>query len=425
MDELTKETFDPATFKLEDAAGLDFLVKNHLFGKETGKMRLEDALSTPNAAPLFKKVISNIVREAQEPLLVGTSLLQRIEWDYGQRISFPAVGALVAADIGEGMEYPERSPDITGGTVEANIGKSGIAVRLTEEMIRWSQFDVIGMMLRAAGRALARHKEEKIFNYITTMGVTVFDNLTPTHSEVGVTTGRDAYGAANGSLTMDDLFDCYAHILHQGFIPNTLLMHPLMWAAFIKDSTLRSFALANGGGSFFGGWTGSPNQQYAPNANGGLGIGAGQNITAGGIGNTAGAASGSAVTAASGYPQTMTSAPVLPSYFSVPFRIIVSHFMPFDARTKLTDIYMFDSNELGALIVAEDVTVDEFEDPARDMRKIKLKERYGIGILNEGQAIGTINNIRAIPNQTTLPAQVTLAQSGQVNPIGSTDSVLA
>lgn len=423
MSDYIKDNFDPATFKLEDYTGWDFLVKNHLIGtREEGKMRLQDALSTPNAAPLFKKVISNIVREAIEPMLIGTSLLQRIEWDYGQRISFPTLGAIEAAEIPESGEYPERSPDISAGTVEANIGKHGVAVRFTEEMIKWSQFDVMGMMLRKAGQAMARHKEKIIFDMILQSGVTVFDNATPTASMIGVTTGRDEYGAANGSLCMDDLFDCYAHIMQNGFIPNTLLMHPLMWSAFIKDSTLRSFALANGGGTFFGSWTGSVNQ--LTNMPGGLGIGRGHNIIGAGLGNTGNSAAGTAATEETGYPQTMTSAPTLPSYFNVPFRIIVSHLMPFNPRTRLSDIFMFDSANLGALVVAEDVTVDEFDDPARDLKKIKLKERYGVAILDEGQAIGVIRNIRALPNRTTLPAQVTLAQSGQVNPINPTDNVL-
>jgi len=87
------------------------------------------------------------------------------------------------------------------------------------------------------------------------------------------------------------------------------------------------------------------------------------------------------------YPQFITSAPVLPNYMNVPFRIIVSPFVPYDPRRKLTDIYMFDSNELGVLVVDEDLTTEEFDDPRVDIRKIKLRERYAIGILNEGQGI--------------------------------------
>ena len=369
---------------------------------------LTDALSVPNAPLLFPKVISNIVREAVEPLLVATSLLQRINYSYGQTITFPAVGALAAADIAEGQEYPERTLQMGGATVTATIGKSGIAVKVTDEMVRYSQFDVIGLHLRAAGRALARHKEVKVFNYIRSMGVSVFDNLNPTQSLFGVTTGRSLDGSANGSVTMDDVFDSFAQIITQGYMPNTLLMHPLTWTMFVKDPQLRAFVQANGGGTFFATWTGNPAglAPWGAASQGGLGYAPGQMPVPG---QTAtGAASpqtGVQPSPLLQYPQFINSAPVLPNYMNVPFKIIVSPFVPFDPRRKLTDIYMFDSNELGVLVVDEDLTTEEFDDPRVDIRKIKLRERYAIGILNEGQAIACLRNVHVVPNEIVLPAE--------------------
>jgi hypothetical protein len=367
------------------------------------------------------KVISNIVKEAQEPLLVGTSILQRINYSYGQTITFPAVGALQAADIAEGMEYPERSLQMGGSTVTASIGKSGVAVKVTDEMIRYSQFDVIGMHLRAAGRALARHKEVKIFNHVRAMGVPVFDNVTPTSSLKGVTTGRDLLGAPNGSVTMDDIFDAYAQIITQGFFPNTLLMHPLTWVMFIKDATLRAFVLQNGGGAFFAGHTGNPagRAPWDSSGQGGLGVSGGQTIT------PANATGGQAASTLNAYPQTINSGPELPGYLNIPFRVIVSPFVPYDPRRKLTDIYMFDSSELGVLIVDEDITTEEFDDPKVDIKKIKLRERYGIGILNEGKAIAVLKNVHVVPNEIVLPAQATVAVASSVlSTISPTASVL-
>lgn len=413
--------------ELKDQADYEYLWKNNGVKPDGERMKLTDALSVPNAPMLFPKVISNIVKEAQEPLLIGTSLLQRINYSYGQTITFPAVGVLQAADIAEGQEYPERSLSMGGATVTANIGKSGLAVKITDEMVKYSQFDVIGLHLRAAGRALARHKEVKIFNFIRSMGVTVFDNLTPTASMKGVLTGRDVNGSPNGSCTMDDVFDCFAQVMTQGYMPNTLLMHPLTWVMFVKDPTLRAFALINGGGTFFANWTGNVNQQapWANSSQGGMGIASGQNIISGPSGATGGnATSGAAATGALAYPQTMNSAPQLPNYFGIPIRVIVSPFVPYDTRKKLTDIYMFDSSELGVLIVDEDITTEEFDDPRVDIKKIKLRERYGIGILNEGQAIGIMKNVHVVPNQVVLPAQATLDVSGTLSSISPTASVL-
>jgi hypothetical protein len=212
----------------------------------------------------------------------------------------------------------------------------------------------------------------------------------------------------------------YAQILNQGFVANTLLLHPLSWVMFVKDPTLRAFALANGGGTFFAGWNGSPAGQ-APWQNGPqgkLGMGMGQNIVPGS------AASGDVATALTGYSQTISSSPQLPSYFNVPFRILVSPLVPFDPRRKLTNIFMFDASELGALIVSEEVTTEEWTDPARDIRKIKLRERYGIGIFNEGQAIAVAKNVHVVPNQVVLPAQAHLDASGSLTEISPTENVL-
>ena len=379
------------------------------FGKEP--LKLTDALATTNAPVLFPKVMSNIVKEAIEPLLVGASLLTRINYQYGQTITFPAVGALIAADLAEGQEYPERSLQIGGATVTASIGKSGVAVKITEETIRYSQYDEIGMHLRAAGKALARHKEEKIFRYIQTMGMTAFDNLNPTQSQFGVCHGRNIQGYANGSVTMDDIFDAYAQVITQGFMPNTLLLHPLAWTMFVKDAQLRAFVQANGGGTFFATWTGNPAGRAAWGGNG-LGVSGGQNIVAGETGTGTTSPSGLTASTLLQYPQDIDSAPVLPSYMNVPLRIIVSPFVPFDPRRKITDIYLFDSSELGVLIVDEDVTVDRFVDPRNDMTKIKLRERYGIGILNDGQAIAVLRNVHVVPNEIALPAQAQVDVSG-------------
>ncbi len=408
-------------FEIKDAKQFEYLWKNSGTLEDGKRITLQDALSVPNAPVLMPKVISNIVKEAQEPLLVGTSLLQRINYSYGQTITFPAVGALVAADIAEGQEYPERSLQIGGSTVTASIGKSGVAVKVTDEMIRYSQFDVIGMHLRAAGRALARHKEVKIFNHIRTMGVPVFDNVSPARSLKGVCTGRDMSGSGNGSVTMDDLFDAYAQIITQGFFPNTLLMHPLTWVMFVKDATLRYFVLQNGGGTWFATHTGNPAAKapWDNSGQGGLGMSSGQTVV------PPGAQTGEAATPTAGlYPNNLNSAPNLPGYMNIPFRIIVSPFVPYDARRKLTDVYMFDSNELGVLIVDEEVNTEEFDDPRVDIRKIKLRERYGIGILNEGKAIAILKNVHVVPNEVVLPAQPTIEVSGSIAAIDPTASVL-
>ena len=43
----------------------------------------------------------------------------------------------------------------------------------------------------------------------------------------------------------------YAQIVMQGYIPDTMLVHPMTWLMWVKDPVLREFAIQAGGGSFF------------------------------------------------------------------------------------------------------------------------------------------------------------------------------
>ena len=330
--------------------------------QKIGYSELVDALSTPDASILIGRVVSNVVKEAIEPLLVGTSLLHKIRFSAGQQITFPAAGAFTAEDIPEGGEYPERKLELAG-TVTAFIGKSGVKVRITDEMLRYSQYDVMNMHIRAAGRALARHKETKIFNMINNTGTTIFDNNVANTQ----TSGRNSAGAGNGTITLDDLLIMYSRVVSAGFTPNSLLLSPLGWLIFARDPILRAFGFANGGPMFapMQGQPGLAKSWYSGGIN---------------VGPTAGAQYAST---------TYTN---VPNLFPAPLRIIVSPFAgsyttAVAGTSAYTNIIMADSNELGIIVVDEDVTNEEWDDPNRDIRAIKFRERYGLGILNEGNAI--------------------------------------
>jgi hypothetical protein len=84
---------------------------------------------------------------------------------------------------------------------------------------------------------------------------------------------------------------------------------------------------------------------------------------------------------------------------------------------------MFDSKELGVLVVDEDLTTEDFDDPRVDIRKIKLRERYAIGILNEGQGIAVMHNVHVVPNQIVLPAETKIDISSNFTKISPTTSI--
>ena len=348
---------------------LHSLFKNN--GRDiTGEvMSIKDTLATPNIATIMKRVIEEVVLEGIEPNLIGQSLLQRIEFNgpYVTEVKFRTLGAIDVGDISmaEGQEYPEFSTTNGGGQVSAIIGKYGLAVRITEEMLNNNQWDVVGYTLRELGKAMAR------------------------------TTGRDLSGAGNGSFTADDMYDMYASTLERGFTPDVILCHPLAWATFAKDPVLREYALQGGG----------LNEWFStmPNAN----IGQGKFIPEAWRNATRMSGDTAFNPTANERVGTQESTFKFPSYFpgTAGLRIIASPHVRFDPVAKTTDIIMIDTKELGALCVIENPTMDEWDDPARDIKKVKIRERYGIAIFNEGQAISVARNVSIEPNEIVLPPQ--------------------
>lgn len=359
------------------------------------RVKVKDLLMSTDASIFIPKVISQVVKEAVEPVLVITNLFQTIRLATGRSIEFPAVGALTAEDIPEGQAYPERQLQVgSGNVVMINVVKSGLLVRITEEMIEDSQWDVIGLHLRAAGRALARHKESKASSLFANFGYKVFDNVEPNTSVIGATIGRAINGAFNGTPHLNDFFDMIAYLINSGFTPNTIMMHPLAWLMVAKDPILRELAMMSNnnywGGIYSGsvgqtGWDDAMNLKYKTQA-----------------------------------PNLSTTQTAIPTgTFPVPLKVLVSPYIRFvpkgatvtkqsdgtvatstlvtDGAGKslypLTDIYILDDTETGVIVQKDDVSTEEFNDPLRDIRSMKIRERYGLGLLAQGKAVVVARNI--------------------------------
>lgn len=390
---------------------------------QIGRIQIQDLLSVPDATRFIPAVVQTVVREALEPnLLVVPSVFQEVQLGAGRMIQIGAVGAIHAADIPEGQEYPERQPDLDGGDMTSiMVSKSGCMIRVTDEMISDSQFDIIGLWLRAAGRALARHKERKALKLLDGMGITVFDNnelsssddAAPNDSELGYTTGRGIDGKQNGSMSVDDIFEMYSFQLLRGFTPDALIMHPLAWKTFMSDpemreivlqgNTLVSNRLPNGGPA--PAWGTSHEGRGLRTTATGAGIaynrGIDQNVSPASLSNKIGA-----------NPWVSTLNPlgatfqIAPRYLPAPLTVLLSPFVPYHAATSVIPIgetssiarpscsvIMVDTSNTGLLVTRDPVSTEEFDDPARDIRALKIRERYGFGTLEQGKAVAIAKNV--------------------------------
>lgn len=368
-------------FELESKL-LAFAKKDKVVDAEQNEVTLRDVLNKEDLSRLVPLAISEVVREAAEPDLLANELFVNISQKDGIYIQLPAVGALDSVEeVAPGQEYGKEDITLGGGsTIRLDIRKYGLKLAVTEEMLDQNQWDVIGQWLKAAGKAFARKKNRICLNLFESQGLTLVDNLAPAKSVLGRTLSGKAYdGSENGSFSAEDFFDIYAAMLQEGFGPSLIVMHPLTWAIWVKDPILRAWAWQNGGGPLFN----------AYNLGGVSGRG-----TFNGLGQSSGGARPGET-----MPPDFKGAPILPSYLNVPFRIMVSPFVPFDPVKKLTSIYFVDPANAGAIVQAENINHHQWSDPERDIQMIKLREKYAVAILNEGRGVGVVKNVPIVPNR--------------------------
>ena len=83
--------------------------------------------------------------------------------------------------------------------------------------------------------------------------------------------------------------------------------------------------------------------------------------------------------------------------------IYFSPWVKFDKLTKRFDMYVVDNSEVGIVAQREGLSTENWTDPEKDIRNLKAKERYGVGILNNGKAITVAKNIAVAPSYPAAP----------------------
>lgn len=406
-DEVGYETFDKKEDRIKFYNVYDaFQNRGRLIDKDgnINKFELRDLVTREDLMRFVPQTVETVVREAIEPnLFIVDRLFKKITIERGSRVQIGALGQMEAGRVGQGGEYPERTLDLDGGDMVAiTTDKYGLKISLTEEVLKDNSFDVVNVWLRAAGKALARHKERLAAKIINEQGYDIFDNVTPTNSYAGVTTGRDITGTANGSMTANDIFEMYAYLLNRGFSPNVLMMHPLAWKTFMTDTEMREVVLAGNTVTSVR----SPQGTYAE-AWGTSHNGYGFRTAATGNQQT----SGNTIKGASPWVQTLnplgSTFNIAPKYLPAPMEVIVTQYIPFSYGSfgyeridtgARTNVVMVDSDVVGVIGQSEMPTTDRWTDPERDIENIKIREQYGFAILEQGKGIAVARNIAIARN---------------------------
>lgn len=356
---LTDEEIELYQLTDADVELMDMLTKIQDGGNVSG-FTLQDFLATPQAKVLIPRVIVGAMRKAADPMYLASSFFKKIRLKHGQAVVFPSIGVMRAHDVAEGQEIPQETLDWQ--LHENNlikVGKSGIRIQFTDEILKDVEFDIVGMMLSEAGRAMARHKEQKAFNEFITHGHTVFDNelrrKDPKLWAAAGTTGVDYQNNLNDTLSVEDLLDLIIAVYNNEYTPTDLIMHPLAWTTFAKN-----------------GLTGSLTAPFEREAK--------RELPTGGF---------------------KLGPDSIQGRLPFAFNVNLSPFAPIDKVAKTFDIMCVDRNNVGVEIVKDDLKTESFRDPSRDINNTKVIERYGFGTYNEGRAVTVA---RAISMSKSYPA---------------------
>jgi len=119
-----------------------------------------------------------------------------------------------------------------------------------------------------------------------------------------------------------------------------------------------------------------------------------------------------------------------PKYLPTPLEVLVTQYVPFQygARSSGTanettkgstsNLVMVDSSNCGLIGQSMPVTMDRWSDPERDIENIKLKEMWGLALLEQGKAIAVARNISTDRNYNFENANnVTLTEQDRDTPI--------
>lgn len=355
-----------------------------------------DLIATKDLTRFIETSITRIVMEAIEPnLVVVPNLFQTINYQGQSRaVEIGGVGAFHAGTVAEGAEYPQVEFNFgEGDMVQVGIEKHGLKLGITEEVLDENMFDIMGLWLRMAGRALARHREEVAISLINSFGIDVFNNAANSTSELGKTFGRGIDGKWNDTMNVDDIFEMYAYMALRGFVPDVLLMSPLAWKMFMTDPEVREIVLK--------GATLATNR--LPSGTAGLGFGTGH----AGLGlrrSHTGIQLLDPNKTAGNNPFVTTINPlgatfeIAPRYLPTPLRVVVSPHVRYEATAgtgskPLSDITLCDSSRCGILLEKESIRIDEWDDPERDIKNMKLREKWGMALFEQGKGVGVARNI--------------------------------
>lgn len=380
------------TAKPESFDVVEKMLLNAMGDFSKGRVTVQETLHSTDTVKLIPKVIEGQLREAAEPVYLATRFMKTVQVNEGASTVYviPVVGELYAHEVAEGGRYNESTVDmntIETATYEIRVKKIGLKVALTEEAVTDGAWDIMSINISKMGRAMARYKEEWCFNSFSQHGHVVFDNALRDQMPEAGTSGRAADGSYNDTMSTEDFIDLVLAMMGNEHTPTDIIMHPLTWVIFARNAMI-------GNGLTYGAF--GANQMHP-------------------WGATQGTPGFAGLPAEQGPQKYILTPDQVQGRLPMPLRINFSPFVRFDKVNKKFDMYALDAENVGIIAQKDALTTDNWTDPERDVRLIKCKERYGVGIIDNGKGIAVARNLAVAPTYPVPPTVKVLTEEVKGN----------
>ena len=137
----------------------------------------------------------------------------------------------VGKKLKSGIKHDGRAPDYDDWDLNGDI-------------LFWFEplqcaLEISSMGIRVDEDTLVKQlKEENCFNAFSNHGHILFDNDKREQFPEAGTTGRDADGSYNDTLSVEDFLDLVLALMGNNRVPTDIIMHPLTWVIFARNSMI-------------------------------------------------------------------------------------------------------------------------------------------------------------------------------------------
>lgn len=335
---------------------------------------IKETIMTTDVVDLVPRIIESKMIEAEDTQSVISPFFTKVQaGNTNGTVVVPIIGELQAHEVAEGGAYNDEAVEINTleyNSIEVRPKKIGLKVTLSEEVIMDSYWDIMEANLSRIGGAMARYKDEWCAREFSEHGHVVFDNALAAQNPDAATTGLGEDSLPNNTLSVEDFMSMCLALMANDKTPTDVIMHPLCWLVFARNAMV-------GQGLTFG-------AMGAMNVNP--------------FGTTQGTGGFAGLSNNMGPQQFVLNESQARFNLPMPINVILSPRVKFDKQNKTFDMYVIDRNNIGAIVQREDLSVEKWTNPEIDVRIIKAKERYGIGIMDNGKGIAVAKNISAMPS---------------------------